>query len=79
MEAKSGNIKNQMYDWLVSEIYRAEEVGIPVAVDGKVYSSQDADKLNLMMEDSYYMKSYEGDQAGKIVRIDFDHINECLK
>lgn len=74
MKAKSGNIKKQMYNWLVSEIRDAEEVGIPVAVDGKVYSMQDTDKLHFMMEDSYYMKSYEGNQAGKIVRIDFDHI-----
>lgn len=74
MKAKSGKIKNQMFDWLVSEINHAEEVGIPVAVDGKVYSAQDAGKLHFMMEDSYYMKSYEGNEAGKIVRIDFDHI-----
>lgn len=74
MEAKSDNIKNQMYDWLISEIYSAQELGIPVAVDGKVYSVQDADKLHFVMEDNYYMKSYESDKTGKIIRIDFDHI-----
>lgn len=74
METKSNNVKKQMYDWLVSEIYNAQVIGIPVAVDGKVYSVEDTDKLDSVMEDNYYMKSYESDSDGKIVRIDFDHI-----
>lgn len=74
MKAKSDHIKRQMFEWLLSEIYSAQEIGVPVAVDGKVYSVQDADKLHSVMESSYYMKSYEGDKSGKIVRIDFDHI-----
>lgn len=74
MGTKSNDIKNQMYHWLVSEIYYAQEIGVPVAVDGKVYSIQDTEKLHSVMEDNYYMKSYESNQEGKIVRIDFDHI-----
>ena len=26
------------------------------------------------LDDSYYMKSYTGDENGKIVRVDFEHI-----
>ena len=74
MGTKSESVKNQMYDWLLSEIYSAQEIGVPVAVDGRVYSVQETDKLHSVMEDNYYMKSYESDGNGKIVRIDFDHI-----
>ena len=63
-----------MYEWLLSEIRAAQVTGVPVAVDGKIYSMRDADELKEVMENHYYMKSYTGDEFGKIVRIDFDHI-----
>ena len=63
-----------MYEWLLSEIRAAQVTGVPVAVDGKIYSVRDADELKEVMENHYYMKSYTGDEFGKIVRIDFDHI-----
>ena len=50
------------------------DTGRPVAVDGKIYSVHEADALKGVMENHYYMKSYTGDESGKIVRIDFDHI-----
>lgn len=74
MGASSEDIKNQMVDWVVSEIYSAQEIGVAVAVDGEVYSVQETDRLHSVMEDNYYMKSYESDARGKIVRIDFNHI-----
>lgn len=74
METKSKDVKDQMYAWVMSEICQAQEAGVPVMVDGRVYSVQDGEKLQNVMENGYYMKSYVGDSAGKIVRIDFDHI-----
>ena len=66
----------QMYSWVISEISDAERVGVPVRVDGVLYSTRDARVLHQVMEDHYYMKSYVGDEAGKICEIDFDHITE---
>ncbi len=74
MEQKSEELKDEMYKWLLSEIRAAQVTGVPVAVDGKIYSVRDADELKEVMENHYYMKSYTGDEFGKIVRIDFDHI-----
>ncbi|MCI8771969.1 MAG: hypothetical protein HFH73_12700 [Lachnospiraceae bacterium] len=74
MEQKSEELKDEMYEWLLSEIRAAQVTGVPVAVDGKIYSVRDADELKEVMENHYYMKSYTGDEFGKIVRIDFDHI-----
>lgn len=67
-------LRDEMYEWLLSEIKAAQETGVPVTVDGKLYSLQDADELKLVMENHYYMKSYTGDENGKIIQIDFDHI-----
>lgn len=75
MEAKANAIKEHMYSWLLSEIGEAQAAGVPVRVDGTYYSLQEAEQLKMVMEDSYYMKSYEGDEYGNIVRIDFDHID----
>lgn len=75
MEAKSKEIKDEMYMWLLAEISAAQVTGVPVAVDGKIYSLQEAEKLREVMENHYYMKSYTGDESGKIVHIDFDHIS----
>ena len=74
MEQKSEELKDEMYEWLLSGIRAAQVTGVPVAVDGKIYSVRDADELKEVMENHYYMKSYTGDEFGKIVRIDFDHI-----
>lgn len=74
MKQKSKELKDEMYEWLLSEIRAAQVTGVPVAVDGKIYSMRDADELKEVMENHYYMKSYTGDEFGKIVRIDFDHI-----
>lgn len=74
MEQRAKELKDEMYEWLLSEIKAAQVNGVPVAVDGKVYSVQDAAELKMVMENHYYMKSYTGNEAGKIVRIDFDHI-----
>lgn len=76
MEQKSGKLKDEMYEWLLSEIQAAQAAGVLVAVDGKEYSLHEADKLKMVMENHYYMKSYTGDESGKIVRIDFDHIKD---
>ncbi|MCI8379324.1 MAG: hypothetical protein HFH72_12530 [Lachnospiraceae bacterium] len=74
MKQKSKELKDEMYEWLLSEIRAAQVTGVPVAVDGKIYSIKEADELKGVMENHYYMKSYTGDEFGKIVRIDFDHI-----
>lgn len=74
MEQKSKELKDEMYQWLLSEICVAQTAGVPVAVDGKFYSLGDAEELKEVMENHYYMKSYTGDEFGKIIRIDFDHI-----
>lgn len=74
MERKSRELRDEMYEWLLSEIQAAQVNGVPVAVDGKVYSLHEANELREVMENHYYMKSYTGDETGRIVRIDFDHI-----
>lgn len=63
-----------MYSWLVSEIKEAENSGVEVRVDGIQYSFDDVDKLKQVMENNYYMKSYTGDEHGRIVQIDFERI-----
>lgn len=75
METKSSKSKNEMFTWLLSEILAAQAAGVAVAVDGKFYSLQEAEELREVMEDHCYMKSYTGDESGKIVRIDFDRIS----
>ena len=74
MDVKTKELKDTMYSWLVSEIKEAENSGVEVRVDGIHYSLDNVDKLKQVMENNYYMKSYTGDEFGKIVRIDFDHI-----
>lgn len=76
METKSEHLKEKMYSWLLSEICLAESAGVPVQVDGKLYSVQNAEDLKGVMENHYYMKSYTCDEQGNIVQIDFDHIKE---
>ena len=59
-----------MYSWLVSEIKEAENSGVEVRVDGIHYSLDNVDKLKQVMENNYYMKSYTGDEHGRIVQIE---------
>ncbi len=74
MKLESNNLKEQMYSWLVSEIRAAEVSGVNIEVDGVRYSLDDTEKLKNVMENRYYMKSYIGDDAGRIVQINF----ECI-
>lgn len=74
MDNKPGELKDIMYSWLVSEIKQAEYAGVEVKVDGRHYSLGDVGQLKQVMEDSYYMKSYTGDEHGRIVQIDFERI-----
>lgn len=74
MEQDSNELKDEMYDWLFREICEAQAAGVPVTVDGKYYSVQNVSELKGVMENHYYMKSYMGDEFGKVVRIDFDRI-----
>ena len=67
-----------MYSWLVSEIKEAENSGVEVRVDGIHYSLDNVDKLKQVMENNYYMKSYTGDEHGRIVQIDFERIISVL-
>lgn len=76
MERKSTGLRETMYSWVISEISDAERVGVPVRVDGVLYSTRDARVLHQAHGGHYYMKSYVGDEAGKICEIDFDHITE---
>ncbi len=74
MKQESNELKDEMYDWLLKEICEAQAAGVPVTVNGKYYSVQNMEELKGVMENHYYMKSYMGDESGKIVRIDFDQI-----
>ena len=74
MSSNSKELKDIMYSWLVSEIEEAEDNGVEVKVDGRHYSLDEVDELKQVMENHYYMKSYTGDEHGKIVQIDFEHI-----
>lgn len=74
METKSNNLKEQMYSWILSELHQAESAGLAFYVDGEAYTSEESERLHMMMEDSYYMKSYVENDSGKIVQIDFEHI-----
>ena len=76
MDTKSDGLRDEMFNWLFSEICEAQATGVPVAVDGRVYSVQEREELHEVMEQGYYMKSYVDDESGKIVRINFDHITE---
>lgn len=74
MEKKSNCLKEQMYSWILSELKQAESAGLAFYVDGHSYTSEESEQLHMVMEESYYMKSYIEDDAGKIVQIDFEHI-----
>lgn len=74
METKSNILKEQMYSWLLAEMRQAEAAGMAFYVDGRAYTSEETEQLHMVMEDSYYMKSYVEDDAGRIVQIDFEHI-----
>jgi len=74
LDVKTKELKDTMYSWLVSEIKEAENSGVEVRVDGIHYSLDNVDKLKQVMENSYYMKSYTGDEHGRIVQIDFERI-----
>lgn len=74
MDVKTKELKDTMYSWLVSEIKEAEDSGVEVRVDGIHYSLDNVDKLKQVMENNYYMKSYTGDEHGRIVQIDFERI-----
>lgn len=74
LDSKPEELKDIMYSWLVSEIRQAENTGVEVRIDGRQYSLDDIDRLKQVMENSYYMKSYTGDERGKIVQIDFERI-----
>lgn len=76
MERKSNGLKETMYSWVISEMRSAENIGVPVKVDGKYYTMRDAGRLHHVMENHYYMKSYIGDEHGRIQEINFDHITE---
>ncbi len=75
MEHKPKELKDEMYEWLISELHTAQAKGVPVTIDGKFYSLHEAQELKNVMENHYYMKSYTGNEFGKIVQIDFDHID----
>lgn len=74
MADKSKNIKEQMFVWLSKEIFDADQKGVKVTVDGRFYSPADVGRLQNVMENHYYMKSYTSDDSGRIVQIDFDQI-----
>lgn len=74
MDNKPEELKDIMYSWLISEIKQAEYAGVEVKVDGRHYSLGDAEQLKQVMENSYYMKSYTGDEHGRIIQIDFERI-----
>ncbi len=74
MDSKPEELKDKMYSWLVSEIKQAENIGVEVKIDGRQYSLDNVEQLKHVMENSYYMKSYTGDEHGRIVRIDFERI-----
>lgn len=74
MDTKQDGLRDEMFNWLFSEICEAQVTGVPVAVDGRVYSVQEREELQKVMEQGYYMKSYVDDERGKIVQINFDHI-----
>ena len=42
MERKSTGLRETMYSWVISEISDAERVGVPVRVDGVLYSTRAA-------------------------------------
>ncbi len=72
---KSTNLKEEMYSWILSEMRQAEAAGIALQVDGCPYTTNEAETLHMVLEDGYYMKSYEDDGKGRIIRIDFEHID----
>ena len=49
MERKSTGLRETMYSWVISEISDAERVGVPVRVDGVLYSTRDARVLHQVM------------------------------
>ena len=59
-----------------AQVTQAEAAGMSVSVDGEPYTLAETDRLYQVMEDAYYMKSYVGDQKGRITEIDFEHLNQ---
>lgn len=76
MEEKTGDLKEQMYSWILSEMEQAEAAGMSVSVDGRPYTLAETGQLHQMMEEAYYMKDYVGDCHGRITQIDFKHLEQ---
>ena len=69
MERKSTGLRESMYSWVISEISDAERVGVPVRVDGVLYSTRDARVLHQVMEDHYYIRVMLAMKQAKYVRL----------
>ena len=74
MREKSDGLKEQMYSWLLAEMEQAQFAGLGFHVDGRAYTMENAEELYRVMENAYYMKSYVEDGNGKIIQIDFEHL-----
>ena len=73
---RTGDLKEQMYSWILTEMEQAEAAGYGVCVDGKPYTLAETGQLYQVMADASYMKSYVGDQNGRIRQLDFDHLDQ---
>ncbi len=74
MKVESKDLKEQMYDWMVSELEMADAAGVAFCLDGEPYSMDEKESLHRVLEDSYYMKNYTENDAGHIIQIDFIQI-----
>ena len=50
MKENTGDLKEQMYSWILAEMEQAEAAGLSVSVDGRPYTLAETDKLHQMME-----------------------------
>ena len=55
MKENTGDLKEQMYSWILAEMEQAEAAGLSVSVDGRPYTLAETDKLHQMMEEAYYI------------------------
>lgn len=75
---KEGN-HMQENRWVLDEVRRAKEQGIPVDIDGNSYNFEEPEQIARVLQQDSYMLDYEGDALGHIVALHIDSVGPYEK
>lgn len=60
--------------WVLEEVKRAGEQGIPVDIDGRACHYRETEKIIRVLQRNSYMLDYEGDALGRIIALHIDSV-----